>query len=92
MKRVVFSNTATPVSDDSAEAHARTLLYCDELHTSNHLVVDWIRVMIKEGLFDHKDIVFEYNGQILEADRNGRIEHWPLGFCDHTEKVLERLI
>lgn len=29
---------------------------------------------------------------LVQIDKDGRIDYWPRGFCDHTDKALARLL
>lgn len=54
--------------------------------TSSNLVVDALRLRRKEGAVDA--VTFLYGDDVLVTDSNGRLDRWPKGFCDHTEKIL----
>jgi predicted ATPase len=57
-----------------------------------------VRVAVKEGKFDPKDIEIKFwspkekNLQILSIDKDGRIGLWPRGFFDEWETALMELL
>ena len=55
------------------------------------LIVDAIRVMVKQGRADHTKIQFEFNGQTLPMDSFGHVNPWPEGFNDTTLDLLMQL-
>jgi len=48
--------------------------------------------MIHEKLFPNTEVVFSYGGEIIPPDKNGRLPSWPAGFCDVSERLLDRLL
>lgn len=39
----------------------------------------------------HDSVEFYFKGNKIEMDKDGRIEYWPDGFLDATEKLLNEL-
>ena len=70
---------------------------------SDHLL-NGIRLAVHEGKLNHEDVgIFFFDRQeeegsisakILEPkiNENGRIDHWPDGFFDESEKILQKLL
>ena len=56
------------------------------------LIIDEIRALISEGVIDHKNITFKYKLEKLNPDKTGMLSHWPKGFCDVYDNILERLL
>lgn len=63
----------------------------DRVTVGTGLVIDAIRVLVKKGLIDHDQIQFEYMGQILPIDKDGRVADWPEGFNDTVTTLLMQL-
>jgi hypothetical protein len=63
-----------------------------ELTTSSNLVVDSFRVQVARGEIDHKNLTFEYEGEIITVDRDVRLSHWPIGFCGHGDRALSEIV
>jgi predicted ATPase len=70
--------------------------------TSTENALNALRVAVKKGKIAHTDVVIfynRYNGSTepvetwqLRVDCNGRLDHWPPGFADLTDRLLEKLI
>lgn len=96
-KIITYSLEGVPVSDYKAERFAKNLLEMN-LETSTENVVLAARVLIKEGVLSHKDILFVYKDESGKevssqyADKDGRLENWPKGFCDTNENFLCRIL
>lgn len=68
-----------------------------DIHTSTSNMVNALRVLIKRGTVSHEDVTILYKRpdgvpEMLIADKDGRLDHWPDGFCDFDEKVYDELI
>lgn len=50
-----------------------------------------VRVAVNEGEIPHGKVLFCYKDHRILLDENGRIDFWPDGFLDTTEKLLERM-
>ena len=92
MKHLIYSPEGEPVSDFEAENYAYKLLKQDEINTSSQNVVDWVRVLVKDGLIDWNDITVHFHDQELKIDKNGSMNEWPHGFCDTNLNALTRLL
>jgi hypothetical protein len=95
MKTIEFSPNGEAVSDVLCEENARHFLQNDwaifiSVSSSNFITA--ARVCICEGIIDHKEVRFLYQGQYLHPSADGRLLEWPMGFCDTEEKLLLRLI
>lgn len=54
--------------------------------------VDALRVKVKEREINHKDIVFIHNDDEIMVDKYGSLSHYPKGFCEIMDNLLEKLI
>jgi hypothetical protein len=61
-----------------------------DVSVSQSLLVDYIRVVVKERKMDN--VVFKFEDNILYCDENGFIDYWPIGFCDYQTNALDKLI
>jgi hypothetical protein len=97
MKEVIFSKYGEAVPDFKAEDYAYKLLTEDKLHIYNESVLNWIRVMVKEGAIDVNDIKFTFIDPWedtvipLLCDRNGKFQHWPRGLDTHVDALCRLL-
>jgi len=55
---------------------------------SNGIVLDAIRLAIKEGKYKPEDIYIEFEGKRININKDGRAENWPEGFCDTWDRIL----
>lgn len=64
--------------------------------TSQEIVINYIRLAIYNNEIDHRCVEFmdNYRGQkrIMFSDSRGRIDHWPDGFCDYNDRILQSLL
>jgi len=82
----------TPVADGKAEELALKLHKSGRnFKTSTDNLIHATRALICEGAIPHSSVVFMFNGEKIQADKDGRIADWPLGFCDHQMNLLARL-
>jgi hypothetical protein len=51
-----------------------------------------VRVGIVRSEISHENVRFRWQGQEFAPDENGRLEHWPEGFLDLRDKLLEELV
>ena len=93
-----YHNPAVP--DGMAEYMAEGLIAMDHAQCPDHnlcvtmgngLVIDALRVLVKKGQFPSDQLKIEYQGTIINVDDNGRMDSWPNGFHDYTEKLLCQL-
>jgi ferredoxin-NADP reductase len=54
-------------------------------------IIDHIRLAIKDGKISHEQVIFEYKGEEIRSDKDGRLPYWPKGFCEITSQVLMNL-
>jgi len=59
---------------------------------ANGLLIDALRVEIKEGHIPLHALVFRFQGQLLKVNKDGRMWDWPPGFHDQEENYLMRLL
>lgn len=62
------------------------------LRTSSELVVHAARALIAEGKIPHEAIEFVFDGSVIRHSKAGRMQHWPDGFCDVSDKLLMRIL
>jgi|AntAceMinimDraft_16_1070373.scaffolds.fasta_scaffold74983_4 hypothetical protein len=71
----------------------KTILDGAHVKLGTELLIDWVRVKVKEGVLDHKNVQFKFKDKILKCDEEGQInEHWPEGFCDQHMNALMRIL
>ena len=57
------------------------------------LIIEYLRLYVCRGIIKPEEIEFIFDnlkGQVftMKTDKNGRLDNWPKGFCDHTEDIL----
>lgn len=62
------------------------------LRVSTTLPITRARVAVCEADLFCVDVAFEFQGELLHPDPDGRLAHWPRGFCDAEEDLLFRLL
>lgn len=95
---------AENVVKEAIELHGRGVPTVHELITGTDNVLNQLRVAVFKRQIAASDveIVFRKRTQdkfvehvqdtALRIDRDGRIEHWPEGFADYTDKLHEILL
>lgn len=58
--------------------------------TENFIYV--ARIAIRENWYPDVEYEFQFNHQVIPHNQNGKLEHWPKGFCDKTDDYLQRLL
>lgn len=93
--------TGTPIPDGTIDSYVETIFknYQNEkrlneaygVSVSTSLVIEAVRAKISTGDIPYDEVAFEYNGERITTDPDGRIENWPKGFCDHGMTYLETI-
>jgi len=98
--KIVYEENGRSFSDFEIEETVRRLWdkYREEkcgaftLRVSTGNIILMFRVLITEGVIPSENIEFEYKNQVLTPNRKGRLDFWPNGFCDQTQKLLGRML
>lgn len=61
-------------------------------HTSTGLVIDAMRLAIKNCMIPTRDVLFVFNDMAFQANEYGQFETWPKGFCDTHDMLLIGLL
>ncbi len=61
-------------------------------YTAQESVITMFRVKVAEQVLGSGELCFMYEGEILPVVSNGRLEHWPTGFCSLNDNMLDRLL
>jgi hypothetical protein len=100
MKRLTVpnDNLLEKVCDGGAEKYVKDIVkraaggMYTVLLTSQELIIDYVRVCIMEKIISPKDVEFLYNDKVIIPDENGMLDHWPEGFCDYRDKLLNKML
>ncbi len=94
MKTIEYAVDGLAIADYKAEETARSFLKSDDTYikVSTDNFVTAVRALIHEQLISHKEVEFLFQGTKLQPTKNGRLNHWPVGFCDLSENLLSRLL
>ena len=55
-------------------------------------IITEFRIAVKQNLIDANHIKFKFEDQLITIHDNGRLEDWPIGFCDILDKQLDILL
>lgn len=91
MTKITYSSNGIAVGDSNSEKFVLDNIG-KEIEVSSELVVEAARCLVKEGIINHKDILFIYDGEELHCDKYANLDSWPRGFCDTFENLLSRII
>lgn len=89
-----YTKTGLPISDFKLEEYVKTC-YKDnrDIHTSSELLIVVARALIYKGELDFRIVEFYFNGKFVgKANKCGRLDNFPDGFCDTFDKYLDILI
>ena len=70
---------------------------CHEIIVGNSVPIEYIRVAVKEGCIDPKNILFKFidskekETKYIQIDRNGKLINAPKGFCDYSFNLMAQL-
>lgn len=94
MKTIEYSEHGHAYSDHQAEEAARSFLLGNDeyVHVSTENFCTAVRVLIREQVIAHDQVQFLFQNEYIAPARSGGLTHWPFGFCDKTDKWLERLL
>lgn len=56
------------------------------------VLLDALRVAIKEKRLDRNTTTIHFEGKDYKVDKNARMTHWPVGLCDVYDDILDRLV
>ncbi len=96
MIKVEYTYEGGSVSDYSARDIAVSIAkhgkseYIWQFSTSN--IFEHLRVLVKQGVISHEELVFIFEDQEILVNKNGTINHWPKGFLDWYMDVLTEII
>lgn len=89
------SKDSWSVPDDNAEKEAMKLLNQD-VHTSNELVVEYVRALINEEVLDYNkiEVRFIQNNEVkfLYFNQNADLRDWPGDFLYRHMDVCQRIL
>lgn len=63
-----------------------------ELVFGQDQVLNEFRIRVSKKMLEPSDLEIVVNGEVIEINDKGRLNHWPQGFCDLIERQLSRLI
>ena len=98
---VEFSKYGIYLRDDRVESWVNSVIEDYNLNhkneeklinVSNSLIVSHFRLAVKENRISILDIKFLYKGNYLRCDSNGILDSYPEGFCDHLDKLLDKML
>jgi len=101
MLKIIYSQDGEHMADHAVKGWVSNLVnnYVEDsdsvVSVSNELAIETMRIEIKHGNIDSKEVLF-FNGQDdefgIRVDKDGNLEEWPKGFCDFKDSILETLL
>lgn len=99
MLTVVYSPNGVAYSDFSVESEVLYIILCYQLGqcdeqcvVSTENAIYMFRAMVIRGHINNTDICFEFNGEIITVDKYCNMSHYPKGFNDTIDKLLDEII
>jgi len=100
MLKIHYTKSGDAILDYECEKHvlvqynyAISRSYDINIYTGTELVIHTTRALIKEGKIDNEKVEFYFEDKLIgKADKNGRLNNWPDGFCDCYDKIVDRLL
>ena len=100
--RVIFSDVGETVPDLKARKWLKDLIFelnnyvgdTTTIYVGTNAMINEIRcaVLPPHKHLDYENVVFVFNGEEINIDKNGRLNNWPKGFCDTMDEQLDRLL
>lgn len=91
--KIILSKKGESISDFEIENYVNDKIKNkQDILTSTGLVIDYIRVLVKEGSLTCSSVEIYFEKDKLKIDENGRLDRWPKGFCDKFEELTSRLL
>lgn len=90
--------TGEAVRDERADRLARDFISLSSEDRTVDLVYGTenifyaVRILIQEGKIDPGNIQIQFRDTLIQVNRRGDLSEWPEGFCDYTDRWLEKLI
>lgn len=100
MLEIIYTSEGSVLPDQKVEIWAESVTKRykarggTKLHVSAALMVDAIRIQVIRGNIAPEDVQF-FNGDDpapIGINKHGRLEHWPAGFCDVQDNMLNELL
>lgn len=63
-----------------------------DVTVSSFLLINQIRILVKRGKWNCDNIIFLYENYKIRINEDGRLSHWPEGFCDIYDHILNELV
>ncbi len=60
----------------------------------SELIIECFRILVLRGIISYKELEFTFYDKddqeiLLLIDKYGNIDHWPKGFCDYRDNLIE---
>ena len=83
--------------DSEIVGFAKNLPEGKRVIVANESVVNEVRCLVKEGLYNYEDVQFFFTNSddesfVILINEHGRLDRWWPGFCDVFDNHLNRLI
>ena len=92
MITVEYTQNARPMTDqESLEFGWKLARNPRDFQVPNELSILSLRLAVKDNLIKHNEVQILFEGQIITIEPDGSIRTWPVGFCDHSDILFERL-
>lgn len=93
MKVTYDKNNGLFVTDGKVMETAKSILENNkDVTVSQGLLVDAIRLNMKENKIPPDNVCFFFNGEEIAINKRYGLNNWPKGFCSVFEDIIEKLI
>ena len=94
MKTIAYHPNGLCYADADCEQSARKFLTgtWEYIAVANELFITAARALIAEKVIPHTEVQFVFRGKTLAVNSGGRLQEWPMGFCDTNELLLSRIL
>jgi len=95
---VKYTEGAEAISDFAIEAWLKNAIECAKLPglylfpVSNEPPILAVRVAVAKGQLSTDEVTLRFKGEDLPMNKDGRLDRWPEGFCDTSDKLLMELL
>lgn len=95
MKTIEYHQDGVAIADHACSMSARmflTMVGDQAIKVSTDNFIYEVCALIAEKFISHEEVVFLFEGKSIAPNAGGRLQEWPQGFCDITEKALYRIL
>lgn len=95
---VQYSKEGKAISDFEVESFVMSLkpvieeIVEYEIDVSSEIVILCLRLFVKRGIINHKNVCFHFEGTDIYIDKFGNLSEWPKDFCHKFDSFLDKIL